>query len=265
MRGAQKAIKYFALALAALLVMAIFSGIIGGLSLVGMMVWGDEIHWEGTMDWTSSEFEGAKITKLEVNVKATKVEIRRMVEKDGTSEGFGEPVRVETNNQYLAIWEGDGKLSIVEKSHGMFDWGNTGDLVIYVREGVKFDEVKLEIGAGVLAIEELEAGLVDLDLGAGKAELHGVTAQVLKANVGAGKADIEAAVRTSAKVDVGAGKTDLTLIGDKDDFRFMIDKGIGTVTLDGVHLSDGEVRGSGAVMIDVNSGVGAVEIRVAER
>lgn len=60
------------------------------------------------------------------------------------------------------------------------------------------------------------------------------------------------------------GKTELTLIGREEDYRLRIDKGIGSVTLDGRSLSDGESVGSGATLIEIDSGVGAVEMKIVE-
>lgn len=276
MKGAQKVIKWFALALAALLIVTIFSGIIGGLSFVGMMVWGDEISWNGNSEWVNTEFSGREMTRLDVNVKATAVRIRTAKE--------GEPVRIETNNEYITSWVDGSTLNVVEKSHGFFGWGGTGDLVIYVREDTTFDSVEIEIGAGTLDIERLEARDLKLNLGAGKTaidelvatrraeidggagvvEIRGGELRDLDLDLGAGKAEVRAKVIGNGRVTAGVGKTELTLIGRKEDYRLRIDKGIGSVTLDGRSLSDGESVGSGTTLIEIDSGVGAVEMKIVE-
>lgn len=276
MKGAQKVIKWFALALAALLIVTIFSGIIGGLSFVGMMVWGDEISWNGNSEWVNTEFSGKEMTRLDVNVKATAVRIRTAKE--------GEPVRIETNNEYITSWVDGSTLNVVEKSHGFFGWGGTGDLVIYVREDTAFDSVEIEIGAGTLDVERLEARDLKLNLGAGKTaideliatrraeidggagvvEIRGGELHDLDLDLGAGKAELRARVVGNGRVTAGVGKTELTLIGREEDYRLRIDKGIGSVTLDGRSLSDGESVGSGTTLIEIDSGVGAVEMKIVE-
>lgn len=276
MKGAQKVIKWFALALAALLIVTIFSGIIGGLSFVGMMVWGDEISWNGNSEWVNTEFSGKEMTRLDVNVKATAVRIRTAKE--------GEPVRIETNNEYITSWVDGSTLNVVEKSHGFFGWGGTGDLVIYVREDTVFDSVEIEIGAGTLDVERLEARDLKLNLGAGKTaidelvatrraeidggagvvEIRGGELHDLDLDLGAGKAELRARVVGNGRVTAGVGKTELTLIGREEDYRLRIDKGIGSVTLDGRSLSDGESVGSGTTLIEIDSGVGAVEMKIVE-
>lgn len=276
MKGAQKVIKWFALALAALLIVTIFSGIIGGLSFVGMMVWGDEISWNGNSEWVNTEFSGKEMTRLDVSVKATAVRIRTAKE--------GEPVRIETNNEYITSWVDGSTLNVVEKSHGFFGWGGTGDLVIYVREDTVFDSVEIEIGAGTLDVERLEARDLKLNLGAGKTaidelvatrraeidggagvvEIRGGELHDLDLDLGAGKAELRARVVGNGRVTAGVGKTELTLIGREEDYRLRIDKGIGSVTLDGRSLSDGESVGSGTTLIEIDSGVGAVEMKIVE-
>lgn len=276
MKGAQKVIKWFALALAALLIVTIFSGIIGGLSFVGMMVWGDEISWNGNSEWVNTEFSGKEMTRLDVNVKATAVRIRMAKE--------GESVRIETNNEYITSWVDGSTLNVVEKSHGFFGWGGTGDLVIYVREDTVFDSVEIEIGAGTLDVERLEARDLKLNLGAGKTaidelvatrraeidggagvvEIRGGELHDLDLDLGAGKAELRARVVGNGRVTAGVGKTELTLIGREEDYRLRIDKGIGSVTLDGRSLSDGESVGSGTTLIEIDSGVGAVEMKIVE-
>ena len=276
MKGAQKVIKWFALALAALLIVTIFSGIIGGLSFVGMMVWGDEISWNGSSEWVNTEFSGKEMMRLDVSVKATAVRIRTAKE--------GEPVRIETNNEYITSWVDGSTLNVVEKSHGFFGWGGTGDLVIYVREDTVFDSVEIEIGAGTLDVERLEARDLKLNLGAGKTaideliatrraeidggagvvEIRGGELHDLDLDLGAGKAELRARVVGNGRVTAGVGKTELTLIGREEDYRLRIDKGIGSVTLDGRSLSDGESVGSGTTLIEIDSGVGAVEMKIVE-
>lgn len=276
MKGAQKVIKWFALALAALLIVTIFSGIIGGLSFVGMMVWGDEISWNGNSEWVNTEFSGKEMTRLDVSVKATAVRIRTAKE--------GEPVRIETNNEYITSWVDGSTLNVVEKSYGFFGWGGTGDLVIYVREDTAFDSVEIEIGAGTLDVERLEARDLKLNLGAGKTaidelvatrraeidggagvvEIRGGELHDLDLDLGAGKAELRARVVRNGRVTAGVGKTELTLIGREEDYRLRIDKGIGSVTLDGRSLADGESVGSGTTLIEIDSGVGAVEMKIVE-
>ncbi len=276
MRAAQQVIKFFALALALIITVSIFGAVIGGVFWVGTLVgsgvtdgnWGNE---PGV--WTEEVVESREIAELDVNVKATRLEIRRTTE--------GEPVKVETNNEYVSTWTNGKRLDVVEKSHGFFGWGGTGDVVVYVRDDVKFDKVKMEVGAGTLIVESLETKELDLDLGAGKAQIDNlkvteraeidggagktaVSGELKNARIelGAGKADVMARLLGDSKVKAGVGKLDLVLIGQESDYRITVDKGIGSVNLDGRSLGDGARWGEGENRVDLEAGVGAVDIRL---
>lgn len=280
MRTVQHLIKAFAIALAVLIIVTIFGAVVGGVTFLGALTT-DDWEWDGPHNdsWTEENYDGVKLTNLDISVKATAVKVRTVED--------GERVRIETNNDHIVSWtdEDAKRLNVVEKSHGVFGWGGTGGLVIYIRKDVKFDEVKISVGAGTLQIEELETKSLDLSLGAGKTQIdHLVVTSSAKINGGAGKleiddaklhnADVELGVGKSdlqarltgrSKIEAGVGKLDLDLVGERKDYKLLVDKGIGAVSLDGESLHDGAVHGDGANNIEIKSGVGAVDIRFVGR
>lgn len=275
MRGAQKLIKAFALALAVFLIVSMGVALVGGISFLVALSGGDEVDFGNSGAWVGEEFEENTVRRLELNVKATNVKFRVA---DGD-----EPVRVETNNEYIMTGLDGDRLYVIEKSHGVFGWGGTGEVVVYVRRGVKFDDVNVEAGAGTLSIETLETKRLKLELGAGKTrieklaasesaeidggagllEIAGGEMRNARIELGAGKADITAKLGGHSKVESGVGKLELELIGKESDYRLLIDKGLGSVEYNGRGVSDGERIGDGADVVDINSGVGSVDIRVA--
>ena len=56
----------------------------------------------------------------------------------------------------------------------------------------------------------------------------------------------------------------MILLGSKDDYKIELDKGIGEATLEGESLKDDSVYGSGENKIDIDGGVGAINIDFAE-
>lgn len=278
MKAVQHIIKGFALALALVIVISIFGAVAGGVFWVGMMVGGgiDDGDWNGNVgSWTEEIIDSKSVAELDINVKATRLEIRQVSD--------GEPVRVETNNEYVSAWMNGNRLDVVEKNHWSLGWGEARSVVIYVRKNVKFDRVKIEVGAGTLRIEGLETRELDLNLGAGKAQIDNlkvteradidggagktaVSGELKNAEIelGVGKADITARLLGDSKIDTGVGKLDLTLIGKESDYMLVVDKGVGSVILEGKTLSDGERWGSGVNRVDLESGVGAVDIRLRE-
>lgn len=281
MSGAQRLIKYCAIAFAVFLMFMIGSGILMGVSALGFLIQDGRWYWdsdESNMELIEgiTDSQDVRVRALDVNVKATAVRIRTVQSTEN--------VRVETDNEYIDAWVADGELHIVERSHGFFGWGGTGRLIIYVREGTVFDEVKIEAGAGELSIDELATGKLNLNLGAGRVAIDRLLVSE-RANIEGGAGSIEilegdvtgldmelGAGRMSAylrlngvnKIDSGVGKLELKLAGGENDYYMTLDKGIGSVTLNGLSLDDGETWGRGSTKLEIDSGVGAVEIRTTE-
>lgn len=277
MRTAQKLIKAFAIFLASIIILTIFGAIISGVALVGSLI-DDEWVWNNdNSEWVSNDFDDESINKLDINVKATSLKIR-------IDSVMQDDVRIETNNEYIDSWTTDRELHIVERSHGLFGWGGAGEVILYLKKDLQFDHVRIEVGAGALRVDALTAKELSVDLGAGKASLDNLkvsertkieggagtlaitNSELAQADisVGTGKGDIQAKFVGNSKVDSGVGKLDLELLGKARDYRLDIDKGIGSVTLNNQKLSDGASWGEGKNRIDINSGVGAVEIKISE-
>lgn len=277
MRSAQRVIKYFALALAAVIIIGLASIVVGAVSFAGFFVWGDELSWNGgttenSVVWGGTD-ENTAINNLKVEVGATSF---RLVETADSK-----TMRVESNNKYIVVRQEVGRLVIEETKRGIFNWGNGGEVVVYVPKGMRFDGVRIEAGAGLLEIEKLVTATLDLDLGAGKThieelevtrraridggagyvEIRNAVLNNLDLDLGVGKADVRAKLIGDSRVDTGVGKLDLALIGKEEDYKIAVDKGIGSVTLDGRGLGDGATTGNGANLIKIESGIGSVEIK----
>lgn len=266
-------IKAFAIALAAMIILALFTGVCTGFSVMGW-IFGEDAG--SSQNWTSEDYK-KDVTELEISVKATSLKIRQSKDE--------ETVRVETNNEYVSSWTDQNGLHVIEKSHGVFGLGGTGEVVIYVREGYVFDEVEVSVGAGTLEVANLETKKLKLDLGAGKSEIRKLKvydevkidggagslsiengeAKDARISIGAGKADLKLKLEGENKIECGVGKLDLELLWQKDGYRLEIDKGLGSVKLDGQNMSDGDRMGDGKVRVDIKSGVGAVDIKLGEK
>ena len=205
MRNAQKLIKAFALVLATLIIVGIFTAIIGGVSFLAAVTGAEIGGWvSDSSAWTSESYESQMVHELEMSVKATSVKFRLVDD--------GEPVRVETNNEYVTTWiDMDGRrLNVVEKSHGLFGWGGKGEVIVYVRKNVSFEKVKLEVGAGELDIEKLDAWVLDLDLGAGRTEIRALkVSERATIDGGAGYLAIKQAEMQNAHLELGVGKAEI--------------------------------------------------------
>ena len=56
----------------------------------------------------------------------------------------------------------------------------------------------------------------------------------LDLDIGAGKATIEAYLEGRNDIDCGVGALDINLLGNKEDYQIKVNKGIGSVTVDGI-------------------------------
>lgn len=274
MRAIQIVIKAFALCLAGVIIVTIIASVLGAVSLVGMLAGADE-NSPGEMSTLWQNDAEEKVVNLDVKIGATTLYLYESQE-DKT-------VRVETNNEHIESWKDGESLYVLEKSHlYLSNLFSDGDLVIYVPTGTKFVNVKIEAGAGTLKIKKLTTENLDLDLGAGKTsieylkvsgkaringgagltEIEGGDLSNLQLELGAGKAEVKAKLRGNNDIHSGVGKLDLDLIGRESDYKILIDKGIGSVTVNGEKQEDDAIYGSGKELVKVESGVGAVEIRI---
>lgn len=270
-------IKIFALCLAGVIIVGIFATVVGGVSWLGQLASGDMPSDSSVeMIWAGDNTDAAKITKLEIKVGATST---KLVQTDDLN------FSIETNNKYISTRQIGNTLYIEEESHFVFSgWFDAGTTFIYVPKAVKLRDVKISAGAGSFEADKLTAEVLEFNLGAGKTkvgelivtenarieggaglmEIDGGKIQSLHLELGAGKASVKAELSGNSKVESGVGKLDLILMGGKDRYKFKVDKGIGSVTIGGVGQSDDAVYGKGNNLIELESGVGAVEVDFME-
>ena len=115
------------------------------------------------------------------------------------------------------------------------------------------------MGAGDVTINTLTAmKSADIDGGAGRITIKGGTLNNLDLDMGVGQLNLTALLTGACEMDLGIGQTNLTLLGTQDDYRLDIEKGIGTVTVDGKKVSDFGSSGNGENRIEINGGIGAI-------
>ena len=257
----QRGIKYAALALAALLCLTILGGILQGLA----SLFGGQKEPVGEM---KSYDMTQEIHSLDIDLSAAELTIRS-----------GDRFEVESNLTSLSVVNQDGRVKIEEKSR----WTtgkNRAQVTVTIPRDTVFDRAKLSTGAGLVHIEDLEAKDLDLDLGAGKVEISrlcateradidgGVgsltvssgTLHDLDLDMGVGKLELTAKLTGQSKLDMGVGAAELTFIG-QENYRILVDKGIGSINMAGNDLADGAVFGTGDTLVQVDGGVGSIRIR----
>ncbi|MBQ3571661.1 MAG: DUF4097 family beta strand repeat protein [Clostridia bacterium] len=190
---------------------------------------------------------------------------------------------VESNLKYLSVSEENGILKIVDTAKGNSNYHNP-ILIISVPKDMVFDNVNISTGAAKMTVDNLSANSIELKLGAGdvrfesinastKADIKGGAGQItvvsgtlnnLSLEMGMGELNLTAAVLGGSNLKFGVGESNVTLIGSKEDYKVNIEKGVGSITVDGnpvTHFCGSE---KGQNHIEIEGGVGSINLKFQE-
>ncbi len=274
MYTAQRVIKYCAVAFAVLLICGIISAIVtAGMMLSYVLGGWDNTPISETVEVIDvSDIAVQEVKSLHLDLKATSVVIER-----------GEDFSVEADEEVITVSQGEKALYVQEKEfHFLTDWGTRGkEMKITIpRDWTELETLCLNAGAGRVEIRDLTVKNLELDLGAGKTEISSLVVtertkvkggagylavresgiKDLDLDMGVGKVELSVKLTGNNQIDAGVGKLDLNLRGTSEDYRVKVEKGLGSITLNGKKMADDETWGNGKTLIDVDGGVGAIEI-----
>ena len=193
-------------------------------------------------------------------------------------------ISVESNLKYLSVSEKNGVLEIVDEAKSNSDYSNA-ILTIYVPNGIVFDDVDIETGAAKMTADTLSASSVKLKLGAGdvrfeslnasaEVDIKGGAGQItivsgtlndLSLEMGMGELNLTAALLGDSDLNFGVGESNVTLIGSKDDYKVDIEKGIGNITVDGKTVTDFGSSGNRKNYIEIEVGIGTINLKFQEK
>lgn len=267
MSGVQKTIKYLAIAFAFLLIFWIVSSIIYGVSFLGGVFTNNDSNVLEDMKKLIENDEDIKF--LDVDIKSSNIIVK-----------VGNTFKAETTNKYIECKQNNDKIVITEKSHNWFKSNDGSELIIYVPEDMVLDSVKIDNAAGKIEIEKLSTKILRLDLGAGKVDINNLSVlndtkidggageviinnsslNNLDLDMGVGKFTLDAKILGNSKIDHGVGEAIINLLGSKEDYQINIDKGLGSVRIDGKNVGDNETIGNGINKIDIDCGVGSITV-----
>lgn len=191
---------------------------------------------------------------------------------------------VKSNLKYLSVSEKDGVLKIEDEAKSNSNYANPV-LTLYVPNGTVFNDVDIETGAAKMTVDTLSASSVELKLGAGdvrfeslnasaEVDIKGGAGQItivsgtlndLSLEMGMGELNLTAAVFGDSDLKFGVGESNVTLIGSEDDYKVDIEKGIGSITVDGKTVTDYGSSGNGQNHIEIEGGVGAINLKFQEK
>ncbi len=173
-------------------------------------------------------------------------------------------------------------------SFGLFDIydNDSPKIVITVPSGFIAENIKFDLGAGVIEVDELSTENADFEIGAGSMEIRrlNVTDKIscevgageLKVNkleaknadfeCGVGRVIISGEIKGDLLADCGMGQIQLDLNGNEEDYNYNVSCGVGKIKLNDHHYSfstDDRIRNEDAVgTFDLNCSVGSLEVSI---
>jgi len=229
--------------------------------------------------YESTVLDEAKVYEVEAEIHSMLIEINAADFTIIESDKF----LVESNLKYLSVKEEGGVLSIIEEYKPAHTC-NDAMLTLYLPEGSEFDTVDIKTGAAKLTADALSAKTVKLQLGAGdvtfgrldatsSAIIEGGAGKIsvnsgilnnLDLTMGIGELNLKGSLVGNSEFVLGVGASNITLIGKKSDYKIEIQKGIGSITVDGEAVTDFENSGSGGSSLKIEGGVGSINLNFKE-
>ena len=239
MTGVQKGIKIAAICLAIFIICLILNAI---LFLVGSLSFskGDKSFTETYED----------ISYIEIDLNNSELEIK-----------YGSEFMVDASNvsDNFRIRERNDNLYIEEDSFWLFG-SNGGTVTVYVPRSL--NKLSIDMGIGDTLISDVIASNVEIDSGTGKTTITNSTFTDLELDTGVGEVSFTGGLYGDNSIDCGIGDISLNLVGSEEDYRLLIDKGLGDVTINGTDFKD-STYGSGNNRIEIDGGIGAIDINFA--
>lgn len=275
MNTAQQVIKALAIALAVLII----GGMISGIAIAGMTL-SYVFDGRSSDDFATTVVEGVY---SDTDANAVVTEVRIKTEVASLLIMSGDKLEVKTTSDCVDTYRSGQRLEVREKSRHFWEhWGSDPDqIVVVLPSDLELDVFTIETGAGRVEIGAVSAKQVSMSLGAGKTEITQLVASErvkidsgvghlivresklhnLDLDMGVGAVEVQVELSGTNQIDAGVGKLALSLVGGMDKYQFKVEKGLGSVTLNGNKLGGDVTEGNGDTVVDIDGGVGAIQIR----
>ncbi len=282
MTKAQKIIQAFATVFAIFLIVNIFGAVFLGVeSISGVLGLQKKESVASSQPSKNLEaivgnIQNGDIATLKIDVKASKLKIIT-----------GDVFKAESNSKEISCTQNNKQLIIEEKSgvNVIGPFGPIGvkaeDLVVTVPEDLVFDAVKIDAGAGSVYIEKLSAkefglnlaagetkidslsvtGETEIEAGIGEVTIENASLHNSKLDLGVGEFEISGVFKGHTEVNAGVGEVKVNLLDKIDNYRFVVEKGIGEIRIDGKSLADNEKYGNGENNFEIDGGIGEIVVK----
>ncbi len=268
----QTVVKYCAIALAILLIIAIFCGIIGIVARVAFWLGGSANGIFGDFVGDMRTYTVAQdIDELDIDISATALDIV-----------YADEFRVESNLKHIKVSDNSGCLKISETKHFGVHYDDAA-IKLYIPRGASFAKADISTGAGLVKIEALHTERLSFDIGAGDVEITAlgvtksadieggagrleiITGELTNADIelGVGEVRIQSRFLGNCNIESGIGDTEIVIMGNKNDYSFDVSTGIGHTKIDGQHINGDSKFGNGSNKISIDCGIGQVKVSFA--
>lgn len=269
MTAIQKIIKYCAVAFALFLIVTIISSVLGVFYIFAGVLGLKEETDISNSEMDVVELEKNNIDTLDIDISYANLSIKS-----------GESLKIDTNSEDIKCVQNGDELQIEEKDYIWFSNSEEKQVVLYIPESVEFEKIKIITGAGKVEIENIITENMSLELGAGetniqnldvskKCDIDGGAGKIsilsgeindLNLNLGVGEANLNSSLTGKCEIDSGIGNLNIALQGNKNDYEIKTDKGLGSIKIDGQEIENNSVYGNGNNIIDIDSGIGNINI-----
>lgn len=264
MSSGQKLIKTVAICFAIFLIANMIGGIFWVLSFFSRASWTsreDYSHYEETYD---------NVSAIEVDVISSSVMISQgdtfQVVADVVTDSFSSSIKNGTLKvQEKKVWFGsfNGTIHITVPNTVLSQLkvnAGAGEITI---DSVKSRDLDVDQGAGILTIYNSLFDHASIDGGAGALNISSSVITDLDLDTGVGKVEIDALLYGKNEIECGVGEV-LLHLGTPEDYQITVEKGLGTIIIDGMNQKDGAVFGSGNNLLSIEGGVGNINVDFRE-
>jgi hypothetical protein len=202
------------------------------------------------------------VTSIVIDYRAGSLEI-----KEGDS--FRIVAKNVPENQFKSSVE-NGVWTITDKKNTVWSFLNninldeTQTVTIYIPESVLLEDFDLEIGAGKVSVDLLDAKQLKVSVGAGEVVLTDITAEDMILNCGVGSIQMNGEISHDSMVECGVGDINLLLTGDADAYDYDINVGLGSTRINGETFSgvaDKQITHESSVgTFTLDCGVGEIDL-----
>lgn len=176
-----------------------------------------------------------------------------------------------TTGKYYVEYRGKGKtqayaddgtlyVKVLNGSNwNIVDWNNGSNeshMILYLPMNICYEEIRVDLGAGQMNLDNLSAKIMEVEMGAGQVVANGLTAENLTLRIGAGEALLEESMLKDLVVEVGAGNCEIAgkidgnvkadcaagniaveINGNESDFNYDIQCAVGKIRVGDIEYS----------------------------